>query len=88
MNKTPSQYEPYWELLKANRGKWIELAVPAEYHERIVKALRKRKGREHATTAKFYPNFEVIRQPVHPVTKKKQMNILLIMLPENPIDTI
>lgn len=88
MNKMPSRYQPYWELLKANRGKWVELQVPAEYHERVVKALRKRKGKEHATTANFYPDFEVIRQPEHPVNRQKQRSLLLIKLPVNPLDTI
>lgn len=81
-------YEQYWTLLKQHRNKWLELQVPAEYHERVVKAIRKRKGREHATTAKWYPDFEVIRQPVHPVTKKKQANILMIRLPLDLVDTI
>lgn len=88
MNKTVSQYQQYWELLKKNRGKWILLEVPDEYHARVAKALSKRKWREHATTARHYPALEIINNPTHPVTKQPQANVLLVMLPVNPLDTI
>ena len=88
MSRAVSRYEQYWELLKQNRGQVIELRVPAEYHERIVKALRKRKGKAHANTVKQYPEFEIVRQPLHPVTKKPQQDIIHITLPVDMIDTI
>lgn len=88
MARSVSMYEQYWVLLKQHRGQWLELQVPAEYQERVVKALRKRKGKEHATTAHWYSDFEVIRQPIHPVTKEKQAGILMIRLPIDLIHTI
>ena len=75
-----SRYEAYWEMMKANRGCWLELQVPAEYHERVVRAIRKRKGREHAKGNKFYPDFEVTRKP--------RQNLLIIRLPIDMINTI
>lgn len=88
MNVTISRYQQYWELLKKHRGIWVELQVPAEYHRRIYKALYKRKNREESMTAKHYPPLEFIMQPVHPVTKKPQQDVLHVRLPLNPLDTI
>lgn len=80
MSRAVSRYEQYWILLRNNRGKWLELQVPADYQERIVKALRKRKGKAHANTAYQYPEFDVIRFP--------QKGLLRIRLPIDMIDTI
>ena len=80
MARSVSRYEQYWLLMKQHRNKWLELQVPEEYQERVVKALRKRKGKEHANTAKQYPEFEVIRMP--------EKNLLRIRLPLDLIDTI
>lgn len=88
MNKSVSQYQQYWELLKKNRNKWLLLEVPDEYHARVIKALSKRKWREHATTAKHYPPLDFIRNPAHALTKQPQPNMLLVRLPYNMVDTI
>jgi hypothetical protein len=80
MARSISMYQQYWELLKKHRGKWLELQVPEEYQERVFKAIKKRKWIEHSTTANFYPDLVVIRKP--------EVNLLLLMLPVNKIDTI
>jgi hypothetical protein len=80
MARSVSRYEQYWVLMKQNRGIWLELQVPAQYHERIVKALRKRKGKEHNSTINWYPDFEVIRLP--------KQGLIRIRLPVDLINTI
>lgn len=80
MARSISRYEQYWKLLKANRGKWLELQVPAEFQERVIKAIKKRKCREQATTANFYPELIILRLP--------ENNLVRIKQPLNGEDTI
>lgn len=87
MARSISRYEGYWQLLKDNRGKIIELQVPTEFQERVVKALRKRKGKEHATTANFYPEFIFTRNPTL-ADGTELTDILWVQLPLNAIDLI
>ena len=87
MPRSISRYEGYWQLLKKNRGKVLELHVPTEYQERVVKALRKRKTKEHSTTANFYPEFVFTRNPMLKDGTVLE-DILWVVLPKNPIDLI
>jgi hypothetical protein len=82
-----SRYEQYWVMLKANRGKVLELQVPTEFQERIVKALRKRKTREHNTTYNYYPEFVFVRNPKLPDGRVLN-GILWVTLPLDMIDLI
>ena len=75
-------------LLKQNRGKVLELEVPDEFHARIMKALRKRKTIEMNNTINVYPEFRFTSNPRDPLTGERRDNILHVMLPKNPIDTI
>ena len=86
MARAVSMYEKYWKLLKKHRGCWLELAVPEEFQARVIKALVKRKGIEHATTANFYPNLEILRNV--DVNGKSHAGVIYIKLPANLIDTI
>ena len=87
MPRSVSIYEGYWQLIKNNRGKTVELRVPAEFHERVVKALRKRKGREHATTTNYYPEFVFTRNPTL-ADGTQLVDVLWVKLPQRMIDTI
>lgn len=86
MARSISMYLQYWELLKKHRGLWLELQVPEEYQERVIKAIRKRKGIEHATTANFYPDFEVLRNM--DAAGNEMAGMIYLKLPVNMIDTI
>ena len=82
-----SRYEQYWKLLKENRGKVIELHVPDEFQERVIKAIRKRKCREHALTANYYPPFIITRNP-RLKDGRVLHGVIWIVQPVNPLNTI
>jgi hypothetical protein len=80
MARKVSMYEPYWQLIKKNRGKRVELLVPADYQERVIKALRKRKTLEMNNSARVYPDFII--------EADGKADVMYVTLPLNPIDTI
>lgn len=73
-------YEPYWRLLKSNRGIPIELRVPASQQNKIAKALSSRKQREFFLTGREYPSICIEKHP--------KDGIMIVTLPINMEDTI
>ena len=87
--KQVSMYQSFWETLKKRKA--IVVKVPPEYIERFVKAIKKRKDRDHelkSLNAIDPLKLEISRQPNHPqgsrvvVMLKQSIGISDIMLPE------
>lgn len=82
--KTPRMYLPMWELLKENRGDWIEIECHKSYHVRWLKAIRK-----EAYADSCYKDFLISRGQRFTIRHKefKDENILLLKLCVLPINS-
>lgn len=61
-----SMYDKYWIMIRECRkkkGAIVELAVPDELQERVIKAIRKRKWLDQYASGKDYGVLLAIRNP-------------------------